>query len=73
MTFIRNFNKKLLKKCELSLASKKELRVVNTVVAKQKEDTGFFKIRRYFSSSPLLLQTELTGQVYGCTFDQIKY
>ena len=49
MTFIRNFNKTLLKKCEMSLSSKKELRVLKTVVAKQKEDTGFYKIKRYFS------------------------
>lgn len=34
MTFIRNFNKNLLKKCEMSLTSKKELRVLKTIVAK---------------------------------------
>ena len=51
MTFIRNFNKNLLKKCEMSLTSKKELRVLKTVVAKQREDTGFYKIKRFFSSS----------------------
>jgi len=73
MTFIRNFNKNLLKKCEMSLTSKKELRVLKTVVVKQKEDTGFYKIKRFFSANLTLNQSENFGQFQGFLFDHIKY
>lgn len=34
MSFIRNFNKNLLKKCEITLISKKEVQTLKTVIVK---------------------------------------
>lgn len=50
MSFIRNFNQHLVKKSEFFFAVKKDVRTIRTVIAKPKESTGFYKIRRYFSS-----------------------
>lgn len=49
MSFIRNFNKQLAKKSEMMLTTKKEVRVIRTIIAKPKESTGFYKIKKYFS------------------------
>ena len=51
MSFVRNFNLLLVKKSEMMLTNKKELRTLKTVIAKQKESTGFYKIKKYYSAT----------------------
>ena len=50
MSFVRNFNKQLVKRAETFQVTKKEVRTVRTVIAKPKESTGFYKIKKYFST-----------------------